>query len=82
MQYRNILNTDLKVSSICLGTMTYGDQNSQADAFDQLDYAMSQGINFIDTAEMYPVPPKADTYTKTESIIGNWLKKSHGIRLF
>ena len=74
MQYRNIPNTNLNVSAICLGTMTYGDQNTQAEAFDQLDYAMSQGINFIDTAEMYPVPPKAETYTKTETIIGNWLK--------
>ena len=74
MEYRKLANTDLNVSAICLGTMTYGDQNTQAEAFDQLDYAMSQGINFIDTAEMYPVPPKADTYTKTETIIGNWLK--------
>ena len=75
MQYRNIANTDLNISSICLGTMTYGDQNTQAEAFDQLDYAISQGINFIDTAEMYPVPPKAETYTRTETIIGNWIKK-------
>ena len=55
--------------------MTYGDQNTQAEAFDQLDYAMSQGINFIDTAEMYPVPPKAETYTRTETIVGHWLKR-------
>ena len=60
MEYRKLANTDLNVSAICLGTMTYGDQNTQAEAFDQLDYAMSQGINFIDTAEMYPVPPKAE----------------------
>ena len=75
MQYRQLGNTDLKVSAICLGTMTFGDQNSEAEAHAQLDYALSKGINFIDTAEMYPVPPKADTYTKTETIVGNWLKK-------
>ncbi len=74
MQYRRIPHTDLNVSAICLGTMTYGDQNSQAQAFDQLDYAVANGINFIDTAEMYPVPPKAETYTRTETIIGHWLK--------
>lgn len=74
MEYRKLANTDLSVSAICLGTMTYGDQNSQDDAFEQLDYAMSQGINFIDTAEMYPVPPKAETYTRTETMVGNWLK--------
>ena len=71
MQYRRIPHTDLNVSAICLGTMTYGDQNSQAEAFEQLDYAVANGINFIDTAEMYPVPPKADTYTRTETIIGH-----------
>jgi aryl-alcohol dehydrogenase-like predicted oxidoreductase len=74
MQYRNIPNTDLNVSAICLGTMTYGDQNTQAQAFEQLDYAMAQGINFIDTAEMYPVPPKSETCTRTETMIGHWLK--------
>ncbi len=74
MEYRKLANTDLSVSAICLGTMTYGDQNTQAEAFEQLDYAMVQGINFIDTAEMYPVPPKANTFTKTETIIGHWLK--------
>ena len=74
MEYRKLGNTDLTVSSICLGTMTYGDQNSQEDAFSQLDYAMAKGINFIDTAEMYPVPPKAETYTRTETMIGHWLK--------
>ena len=74
MEYRKLANTDLNVSAICLGTMTYGDQNTQAEAFEQLDYAVANGINFIDTAEMYPVPPKADTYTRTETIIGHWLK--------
>ena len=74
MQYRQLGNSGIKVSSVCLGTMTYGDQNTQAEAHEQLDYALAQGINFIDTAEMYPVPPKAETFTRTESIIGHWLK--------
>jgi aryl-alcohol dehydrogenase-like predicted oxidoreductase len=74
MQYRQLGSSDLKVSSVCLGTMTYGDQNTQAEAHEQLDYALAKGINFIDTAEMYPVPPKAETFTRTETIIGHWLK--------
>ena len=74
MQYRPLGNTDIQVSAICLGTMTYGDQNTEPEAHAQLDYAMAQGINFIDTAEMYPVPPKAETYTRTETMVGNWLK--------
>jgi len=74
MQYRQLGNSDLKVSAVCLGTMTYGDQNTQAEAHEQLDYALTQGINFIDTAEMYPVPPKAESFTRTETIIGHWLK--------
>ncbi|MEK6213050.1 MAG: NADP(H)-dependent aldo-keto reductase [Vibrio fluvialis] len=61
---------------MCLGTMTFGEQNTQAEAFSQLDYALERGINFIDTAEMYPVPPKAETQGKTEEFIGNWLEKS------
>lgn len=75
MQYHQLGNSDLKVSAICLGTMTYGDQNTEAEAHEQLDYALAQGINFIDTAEMYPIPPKAETCTRTETIVGNWLKK-------
>ena len=75
MEYRQLGNTELKVSAVCLGTMTYGDQNTEADAHEQLDYALAQGINFIDTAEMYPVPPKAETYTRTETMVGTWLKK-------
>ena len=75
MEYRNLGQSDLKVSAICLGTMTFGDQNTEAQGHEQLDYALAQGINFIDTAEMYPVPPKADTFTRTESIIGTWLKR-------
>ena len=74
MDYIKLGHSDLTVSKVCLGTMTFGDQNTQAEAHQQLDYAVAQGINFIDTAEMYPVPPKAETYTKTEPIIGAWLK--------
>ncbi|QCF25255.1 NADP(H)-dependent aldo-keto reductase [Hydrocarboniclastica marina] len=66
--------TDLAVSRICLGTMTWGEQNTEAQAFEQLDYAVSQGINFIDAAEMYPVPPRAETQGLTETYLGNWLK--------
>ncbi len=75
MEYRQLGSSDLKVSAVCLGTMTFGDQNTEAEAHAQLDYATQNGINFIDTAEMYPVPPKAETYTRTETIVGNWLKK-------
>ena len=75
MEYIKLGNTQLTVSKICLGTMTYGDQNTEAEAHEQLDYALAQGISFIDTAEMYPVPPKAETYTRTESMVGTWLKK-------
>jgi len=75
MEYTRLGNSELTVSKICLGTMTYGDQNTEAEAHAQLDYALAQGINFIDTAEMYPVPPKAETYTRTETMVGTWLKK-------
>lgn len=75
MQYRPLGKSSLNVSALCLGTMTWGEQNDQQQAFQQLDYALDQGINFIDTAELYPVPPKADTYTRTESIIGEWIKQ-------
>lgn len=74
MDYVILGNSHLSVSKVCLGTMTFGDQNTQAQAHEQLDYAVGHGINFIDTAEMYPVPPKAETYTRTEPIIGAWLK--------
>ncbi|WP_151636643.1 aldo/keto reductase [Noviherbaspirillum aerium] len=74
---RVILGTsDLDVSRICLGTMTFGEQNAEAEAHSQLDYALERGINFIDTAEMYPVMPRAETQGRTESHIGSWLKKS------
>ena len=74
MDFARLGNSDLNGSKVCLGTMTFGDQNTQSEAHEQLDYAVAQGINFIDTAEMYPVPPKAETYTRTETIIGHWLK--------
>lgn len=75
MNYRKLGNTDLNVSELCLGTMTWGEQNTEQEAHEQLDYALSEGINFIDTAEMYPVPPKADTQGLTEQYIGTWLSK-------
>ena len=75
MEYIKLGNTELTVSKVCLGTMTYGDQNTEAEAHEQMDYALAQGINFIDTAEMYPVPPKAETYTRTENMVGSWLKR-------
>ncbi len=74
MQYRKLGHTGLDVSLICLGTMTWGSQNSEAEAHQQLDYALSRDINFIDTAEMYPVPPQADWQGTTERYIGTWLK--------
>ncbi|QXO17882.1 NADP(H)-dependent aldo-keto reductase [Vibrio ostreae] len=76
MQYTKLPHSSLEVSKLCLGTMTFGEQNTQAEAFSQLDYALERGINFIDTAEMYPVPPTAETQGKTEQFIGNWLEKS------
>jgi aryl-alcohol dehydrogenase-like predicted oxidoreductase len=72
MEKRKLGRTDLEVSSLCLGTMTWGEQNSQAEAFEQLDYALENGINFIDTAELYAVPARAETQGRTEEIIGNW----------
>ncbi|WP_455217805.1 NADP(H)-dependent aldo-keto reductase [Kaarinaea lacus] len=75
MKYRKLGQTNTEVSQICLGTMTWGEQNSEAEAFSQLDVATSAGVNFIDTAELYPVPPRAETGTRTEQYLGNWLKK-------
>lgn len=75
MQYSQLGSSGLQVSRVCLGTMTWGFQNNQQDADQQLDYALSRGINFIDTAELYAVPPSADTYGKTESIIGNYFAR-------
>jgi aryl-alcohol dehydrogenase-like predicted oxidoreductase len=74
MQYRKLGKTDLNVSVLCLGTMTWGEQNTQDEAFAQIDRAAEQGINFMDAAEMYPVPPREETYGETERIIGNYFK--------
>lgn len=76
MKYTTLPNTTIKVSKICLGTMTFGEQNSESDAHSQLDYAIENGINFIDTAEMYPIAAKETTLGSTEKYIGTWLKKS------
>lgn len=73
MKYRVLPSTDLNVSEICLGTMTWGQQNTEAQAHEQLELAIDRGINFIDTAEMYPVPPNATTQGRTETYLGNWL---------
>ncbi|WP_017937198.1 NADP(H)-dependent aldo-keto reductase [Zestomonas thermotolerans] len=74
MEYRQLGRTDLKVSALCLGSMTWGQQNTQDEAFAQLDRARAAGINFLDTAEMYPVPPRAETYGRTEQIIGEYFR--------
>ena len=75
MIYRPLGTTDLQVSAICLGTMTWGFQNTEAEGHEQMDYALAEGVNFFDTAEMYAVPPSAETYGKTEIIIGTWFAK-------
>ena len=76
MRYTTLPNTDIKVSKICLGTMTWGNQNTQDEGFDQMDMALDMGVNFFDVAELYPVPANADTYADTERIIGNWFSKT------
>jgi len=76
MNYKKLGTTDLDVSTICLGTMTWGEQNSEEEGFQQMDYALDQGVNFWDTAELYSVPPKEKTFGHTEKIIGNWFNKS------
>ena len=78
MEYRTLGDTDLRVSAVCLGTMTWGEQNSEAEAHDQLDYAVERGVNFIDAAEMYPVPPRAETVGRTEQYLGSWLARRGG----
>ena len=75
MIYSSLGDTNIKVSKICLGTMTYGEQNTEKEAHEQLDYAVEHGVNFIDTAEMYPVPPNSKTQGLTEKYIGTWIKK-------
>ncbi|MBI4938321.1 MAG: aldo/keto reductase [Nitrosomonadales bacterium] len=81
MEYRQLGESDLRVSALALGTMTFGEQNSEAEAHAQLDFAVSRGVNFIDSAEMYPVAPRAETVHRTESYIGNWLKRQQRDRL-
>ena len=78
MKYNRLSNTDIEVPEICLGTMTFGEQNTMPEAFQQLHYALEQGVNFWDTAEMYPVPPKSETQGATERIIGEWFKQYGG----
>ncbi len=73
MKYRELGRTGVKVSALCLGTMTFGEQNSEAEAHAQLDYAVERGINFLDASEIYPVPPRPETQGRTEEIIGTWL---------
>ena len=75
MNFRKLGNTDLKVSTICLGTMTWGEQNTQKDAFEQMNYSLDSGINFFDAAEIYPSPCRKETFGETEKIIGNWFKE-------
>lgn len=76
MEKRQLGRTDLHVSKICLGTMTWGEQNTEAEGHEQMDYALERGINFFDTAELYSIPPKPETQGSTESIIGSWFKKT------
>jgi len=73
MEMRKLGRTDLTVSRICLGTMTWGQQNTEAEAHQQMDFALDRGVNFLDTAELYPIPPKAETQGRTEQYIGNWM---------
>ena len=76
MNYKKLGNTDIDVSTICLGTRTWGEQNTQEEGFEQMNYALEQGVNFWDTAELYAIPPKKNTYGKTEEVIGNWFQES------
>ncbi|MGH1537207.1 MAG: NADP(H)-dependent aldo-keto reductase [Gammaproteobacteria bacterium] len=76
MEFNQLGKTGILVSEICLGTMTYGEQNTEAEAHEQMDYAFTQGINFFDTAEMYPVPPQEHTQGQTEKYLGSWFKKT------
>ena len=76
MKYTTLANTDIKVSKICLGTMTWGNQNTQQEGFDQMNLALDKGVNFFDVAELYPVPASAQTYAETERIIGNWFSET------
>ena len=82
MQFKILPGTEMNVSRVCLGTMTWGEQNSEAEAHEQLDHAIGEGINFIDTAEMYPVPPNARTQGRTEKYLGTWLARQQRERLY
>ena len=82
MKYTTLPNTDIKVSKLCLGTMTWGEQNTEAQGHSQMDFAVDKGINFFDTAEMYPIPANKATSGFTESFIGNWFKRlERGMKL-
>ena len=76
MEYRKLGNTEIDVSVICLGTMTWGEQNTMEEGHEQMDYALDQGVNFFDAAELYPIPPKPETQGRTEECIGSWFKKT------
>ena len=76
MKYTTLAGTDIKVSKICLGTMTFGNQNTESEGFDQMDLALEKGVNFFDTAELYPVPANPKTQGETERIMGNWFHKT------
>ncbi len=76
MKYTTLPNADIQVSKICLGTMTFGQQNTEAEGHAQMDYALEQGVNFFDTAEMYSVPARQETYGSTERILGTWFQKT------
>ena len=76
MKYTTLPGTDIKVSKICLGTMTFGNQNTEQEGFDQMNLSLDQGVNFFDTAELYPVPANATTQGETERIMGNWFQKT------
>ena len=76
MEYTNLPHTNIKVSRIGLGTMTWGKQNTEAEGHEQMDYALDQGINFFDTAELYPIPAHPDRHSLTEKIIGSWFKRN------
>jgi len=75
MNYKNLGNTDIKVSTICLGTMTWGEQNTEIEAFEQMDFALDQGVNFWDTAELYAVPPRKETTETQKKLLANGLRK-------
>lgn len=76
MIYNKLPHTDIKVSEVCLGTMTFGQQNTEAEGHAQMDYAFEKGVNFFDTAEMYSIPSHKETYGSTEKILGTWFRKT------